>query len=160
MAAVTLLSRTCTEGGDLSSSSRAPSPSSGEPAASLASSDRIWSSWHLYRDLPAGRRTSPEPRFARVVCLAGFRVVLPICGQVRALHRLPRLRQRADALLASPSRHPSAPLQTASGGDGALDDRLSGAGGCHPAILRGIALIRRAVLWVDLPLCALQQVRL
>ena len=117
------------------------SPSSGEPTASLASSDRIWSSWHLCRDLPAGRRTSPEPRFPRVVCLAGFRVVLPICGQVWALHRLPRLRQRADALLASPSRHPSAPLQTASGRDGALDDRLSGAGSCQTAILRRLTLI-------------------
>src|SRR2546421_3898466 len=79
MAAVTLLSRTCTEGGDLSSSSRAPSPSSGEPTASLASSDRIWSSWHLYRDLTAGRRTSPEPRFpegfAWLVSVSSFRFV-------------------------------------------------------------------------------------
>src|SRR5260370_2653049 len=140
-AAAVLLTRTSTDGRDRSSRGWASSSSSGESTASLASSDRIWSSWQLYGDLPAGGRTAPEPRFARVVCLAGFCVVLPVCGQARALHRLPRLRQRADALLASPSRHPSAPLQTASGCDGALDDRLSGAGGCQTAILRGLTLI-------------------
>ncbi len=65
----------------------------------------------------------------------------PKRGQEWALHGLPRLPQGADLRLPGLSQHPSAPLQALSGEDGVLDDQLSGADGCHSAILPGTALI-------------------